>query len=407
MKKILGGLAIASLIGAGTLLASLPAGKSVETKAAVSYGYLYVDVSNVSWWEGDEAKTYACFTDEIKSNVKDSNLGNEMIAIPGRDHIYGIEVTTKTKYVYFNRISSDGTVIWNTTGGTTKPLEVPDLIDFNIWTVNSDSTGLEVVEGNASAGYWSYENPALENGFYIKGENGFVNGIALGWGNSNHIPFGEIPLEITEGAVLKCQYYSNGKPGNWAGVNGIASSDSTYYPMDYQKNSNNVEIQKAGVYGLNLVWTHDDNNGAPYYRYEFSNSATDWANKFLNSMNCDGGVSPMTFKGEADFASWGDCSDAYDDLDDYAKNVFYAAASNEDGTKIEEAVKRHEVLTKKGYLSFIKNASGTSRAAAVSSNEQVLGTNSSSNPLIITLACAGAVALAGIGLVVIHKKENN
>ena len=399
MKKALFLSLCSSALALSGVAAAIGGSQAQKTFAGASTT-LYLNVSNVTWWEGAEAKTYALFTNDIKDNAKAGAFGTLMTAVSGVDHTYSVEVSGSYKYVYFNRVSSDETEILNSSGGTAKPLEIPaDLTTTNIWWMKADTTNWGDVQGNDAAGYWSHITPSLTNGIYLKGENGSANGVALGWVAHNHVYAGA-PFELTAGSIVKGQYYYQGSPTDWYNIESIVSEDPTYYPVNFASEGNNAEVTNAGVYTLSFDWakTEDDRK---YYKYTFGNSATDWAKEFLDSMTCNAdGLAEPEFKVGY---SWPLLAEKYDALDDYAKDTFYRAAANPSGTKIEEAVSRYlTIVSNHHYEPFMKDSSNSVRSEYVSA--PLFTTKTDDSVMGITIAVA-TFALVGFGAVLAIRKR--
>lgn len=85
-------------------------------------------------------------------------------------------------------------------------------------------------------------------------------------------------------------------------------------------------------------------------------------------MQChDNGQSPLTWnikEGET-YWSWPLLAESYAELDSFAKNTFYrATAKDHDGTSIEYAAKRHDVLVEHyKYTGFMANSSSVLRSS--------------------------------------------
>lgn len=195
-------------------------------------------------------------------------------------------------------------------------------------------------------------------------------------------------LELHAGDKIKFVAYYDGV-AVWSGFNSIDVYDEVYYDADIDGTAN-LDIKADGFYVLSGSWNNTA-DGSDYYDFDISNTATEWANEFLNSMTCDSdGIDEPEFKTGY---SWQILGEKFAALDTYARNTLQGAtALKTGGTAIQEAMSRYDtIIANHGYTNFVKNTSNEVRSAVVV-NYGFNTTSNNSSALIICLISITLVA---------------
>ena len=258
---------------------------------------------------------------------------------------------------------------------------------------------------------WQTRDPSIVDGAYLKGTyhgtEDWANPATLSndkvtesivWNSSENKA--HATLELYAGDTFKFCRYQNGVQIAMPTTFSIETTDSTYYPVGYS--SNNVRVTNSGIYYITVGYGTDGN--ASNFWYYFDNSATVFANEFLNSMTCDSnGINEPSWN---DGYNWSYFSTWYSNtLDSYAKDTFYSATINDGGSSIEKCVSRHNtIVTNHGYAAFVTNSSGTARSGVAAPITSSIFVGSDNSTLIIAVV-SFATILATSGFFFLRRKK--
>ncbi len=399
-------------LGVGVGLARENAPKAAEAVSAG--GTLYLDVSSITWWNGEEAETYANFTSSKGNTVP----GTKMTSVS--TYVYSVTIPADVTYVYFNRVKpADHTTIWNSSGGSSKPLEVPsNLATANAWAPIADTTTWADVQGNASAGSWKvYENVA--DGTYLRGA--WTNGWDTAGQRAMNVvtegtKFSIDNVSLGAGGQVKMVIYSGGYLTSWAQPNNVTCTNSAEYPVtkpDDGMGGYNVQVTNAGVYSLVITQSGDK------WNYEFTGSspaeytaAVDFCDDFEDSMGlyCPNAGSDSEHKGLAKLISeWSAFKTRYDNADFADSRAYLTDENPTDDTFIEFKARYRAIL--RDYWDSLSSYNFLNIARPVSSiNVPTFEADNNAmnnTAIIVIVASALTVALVAGGYFFLRKRKED
>ena len=122
-KHVFTTLGLALVMGLGVAAGLSHAREFKQAKAGTTVT-LYFDVSSLTWWNNDNAETYAHLTGS--GTEADTTLpGKKMSLVQGKAYKYAVELDSSYTKVVFNRVNpSDHTTVWNKSSKTT-PINLP------------------------------------------------------------------------------------------------------------------------------------------------------------------------------------------------------------------------------------------------------------------------------------------
>lgn len=407
LRKLLIGLAGLSLSVGAAVGVGLNADKGAKEAKATGGATIYLDNA----WVAGGADTAKYWVHEWDSSNKNDTYDAWMT--PAANGLFTVTMN-KASYdsLIFIRVSSNlndfkwpdqSDDSWNQTGDQTIPggkntFKLYDNCTDGEWDTNvrvnvADGTYL-VGKYHGAAENWeavSLSNDKVtESVTYDEGLNKFYATVELYAGDYFKL------ININRGI----QY--------WETIHSIRSADETYYPHDW--NGNNIKVTKAGIYYVTIGFETEGENIGKQWVY-LSNSASAFADEFLSgdTMTCDPtGVNEPVFKTEVKDYSWAYFDSYYKGLDTYAKETFYTATNDKNGTNIEKFVSRYfTILANHGdvrdledklvYTQFLTNTAGTVRAARIVNNIPVLSNGDNSNTTLIVVIAISAISILTIG----------
>ena len=420
LKNVLLTLGLAMGVGAGTSLVANINQAPIETKADSSspLSVFYFDVSSYGVSDYDfyaylwtQTLTDGNWNNSNQTVVKATQVSGmyslfEVDNSSGANSVIACAVTKGTSFT-----TSDWSNVQKQTYD--KKPEWSNAIPAQNSQYGENTLKITSQSGANYDAVWETRDPSIVDGAYLKGtyhgsedwtspatlSNDKVTE-SITWSTSENKAYAT--LELYAGDTFKFCRYQNGMQIAMPTTFSIETTDSTYYPVDYS--GNNVRVANSGIYYITVGYGTDGN--ASNFWYYFDNSATVFANEFLDSMTCDSnGINEPSWN---DDYSWSYFSTWYNKtLDSYAKDTFYRANINDEGSSIEKCVSRHNtIVTNHHYAAFVTSSSGTARADAIAPTISSLFVNSDNSALIITIAGVSAILVAGGFFFLRRRKEN-
>ena len=411
MKKILFGVAALGLLGLAGAGIGLKAQDTVEAKAD-TYSYkagdvFYFDDNNSSAWTGANRVAVYFFGDG--DNWYDTVTVVDDAAFTHDGTIYkfvlpdiGDKNYTAMIFVALNSSEPAG---WGNKKAQTVNLTFSSFAGTNYFQINDT-----VYDGKYDCS-WSYREIDIANGAYLRGVFGGVEhwgssgqqflGLA---GNDHETIFTTNFVSLSAGDKVKVVIYHNGLLAKWLNINSVNSADLGLYSVS--NDGGDFKVASAASYGFRLYY-NNTSEGNEYWDYFAVTTGTEWADAFLNSMTCDAsGLTAPVFKKDGE--SWNTYATSYDALDTIAKDALFGATASDDGSAIQQAAKRHDVIVAHHkYTAFMtngaKSATRAPAAAAVVTNFNAMSGNDNGATTIAIVAAAAAVL--GFGVLFIARKR--
>ncbi|MFA6675722.1 MAG: bacterial Ig-like domain-containing protein, partial [Bacilli bacterium] len=158
------------------------------------------------------------------------------------------------------------------------------------------------------------------------------------------------------------------------------------------------------VYEVEVAFSTADNQiGWEYVNAEFydTTNATAFAENFLASITCDGGITPPSI------ANWATLASTFtNDLTADDQAIFYNAIANESGSVIDQCVARYDfIVAKYGTTSYPNFMARTINQSAPSHG--LIFSNYDTNMTILVVMSISLLSFTGLSLLMKKKKQNH
>ena len=383
LSKIIGGITLATILGAG-VFAGVSFNKSNVIKEAdadidVNFGnsgkiFLRLDTND---WKSSSSKIGLY----LFNNSVSRNAWGGLVTPSGTskfvEYSYDLDFTPAGCIAFRvdPSVSSLGDWCWENDRGNTSIWSTTNDISFNnvVWLGNyyeyskwteSGSYGISVTVKGGTTDDWSVAS--LDQQLTDVKVNG----------SDNLEVYGKVTFSGST-------YFKVVKGSDWCG--GYSAHSSIASNLETSP-SGNIHVKSAATYEIYF----DYEGQTSYITDPVIAAADEWAQYFLNNVNCDATSATLP-------SGWSACATEYGKLGDDSKDLVYGATAKEDGSYIEQAVARYDVaVARHSSLSkFIVNRSGTPRSSAVIKTPAIIGGNGNLIASIVVISITSLTAIGG------------